>query len=95
MTSPSIVQPRASKRSEQALWRMFKRFSSKMFRTAPSDRDAYFDRETVEESEPCLLGHVALASDHGAPVIFQDVVHSKGTREADCDEQSSFRGPIE
>ena len=32
---------------------------------------------------------------NGAPVLFQDVVHSKGTREADCDEQSSFRGPLE
>jgi hypothetical protein len=31
----------------------------------------------------------------GPPVIFQDVVHSNGTREADCDEQSSFRGAIE
>jgi hypothetical protein len=30
-----------------------------------------------------------------APVLFQDVVHSIGTREADCDEQSSFRGQIE
>src|SRR5438046_430793 len=30
-----------------------------------------------------------------APVIFQDVVHSIGTREADCDEQSSFRGKTE
>ena len=25
-------------------------------------------------------------------MIFQEVVHSIGTREADCDEQSSFRG---
>src|SRR5579864_4575176 len=31
----------------------------------------------------------------GLPVLFQDVVHSIGTREADCDEQSSFRGQIE
>src|ERR1035438_277239 len=31
----------------------------------------------------------------GAPVIFQDVVHSIGTREADCAEQSSFRGATE
>src|SRR5579864_8259406 len=31
----------------------------------------------------------------GPPVLFQDVVHSIGTREADCDEQSSFRGQIE
>jgi hypothetical protein len=30
-----------------------------------------------------------------APVIFQEVVHSIGTREADCDEQSSFRGQTE
>src|SRR5882757_3316830 len=36
-----------------------------------------------------------LALAGGAPVIFQDVVHSNGTREADCDEQSSFRGAIE
>jgi len=28
-------------------------------------------------------------------VIFQEVVHSIGTREADCDEQSSFRGQTE
>ena len=28
-------------------------------------------------------------------MIFQDVVHSIGTREADCDEQSSFRGETE
>ena len=31
----------------------------------------------------------------GCPRSFQEVVHSSGTREADCDEQSSFRGPIE
>src|SRR5271165_2934475 len=31
----------------------------------------------------------------GPPVIFQEVVHSIGTREADCDEQSSFRGTTE
>src|SRR5205807_9736543 len=31
----------------------------------------------------------------GPPVLFQDVVHSIGTREADCDEQYSFRGQIE
>src|SRR5208282_465796 len=31
----------------------------------------------------------------GLAVIFQDVVHSIGTREADCDEQSSFRGKTE
>ena len=31
----------------------------------------------------------------GVPVIFQDVVHSIGTGEADCDEQSSFRGQTE
>jgi len=31
----------------------------------------------------------------GPPVIFQDVVHSIGTGEADCDEQSSFRGQTE
>src|SRR5947209_15233359 len=29
------------------------------------------------------------------PVIFQEVVHSIRTREADCDEQSSFRGQTE
>ena len=29
------------------------------------------------------------------PVIFQEVVHSIGTREADCDGQSSFRGQTE
>jgi len=28
-------------------------------------------------------------------VIFQDVVHSIGTGEADCDEQSSFPGQTE
>jgi hypothetical protein len=31
----------------------------------------------------------------GPAVIFQDVVHSIGTGEADCDEQSSFRGQTE
>jgi hypothetical protein len=30
-----------------------------------------------------------------AAVIFQDAVHLIGTREADCAEQSSFRGTIE
>ena len=28
-------------------------------------------------------------------MIFQEVVHSIGTGEADCDEQSSFRGQTE
>ena len=32
---------------------------------------------------------------HGAPVIFQEVVHSIRTGEADCDEQSSFPGKTE
>jgi hypothetical protein len=31
----------------------------------------------------------------GLAVIFQEVVHSIRTGEADCDEQSSFRGKIE
>ncbi len=31
----------------------------------------------------------------GAPVIFQEVVHSIGTGEAVCVEQSSFRGQTE
>ncbi len=31
----------------------------------------------------------------GQAVICQDVVHSIGTREADCDEQSGFRGKTE
>src|SRR6202521_4439372 len=31
----------------------------------------------------------------GPAVIFQDVVHSIGTGEADCDEQSSFPGQTE
>src|SRR5579863_246699 len=31
----------------------------------------------------------------GPAVIFQEVVHSIGSREADCDEQSSFRGQTE
>ena len=32
---------------------------------------------------------------YGSPVIFQDVVHSIETGEADCDEQSSFPGRTE
>lgn len=31
----------------------------------------------------------------GLSVIFQDIVHSNGTREADCAEQSGFRGATE
>jgi hypothetical protein len=37
----------------------------------------------------------SMLSPGSVPVIFQEVVHSIGTREADCDEQSSFRGQIE
>jgi len=39
--------------------------------------------------------HLSKGAKGGAPVMFQDVVHSIGTREADCDEQSSFRGQTE
>jgi hypothetical protein len=34
-----------------------------------------------------VVSHVSKDGRHGAPVIFQEVVHSIGTREADCDEQ--------
>ena len=45
----------------------------------------------------CLNGtdHFDWTTNYGPPVIFQDVVHSIGTREADCGEQFSFRGTTE
>jgi predicted CXXCH cytochrome family protein len=45
------------------------------------------------EGHPVAGPNTALGE--GAPVIFQEVVHSIRTGEADCDEQSSFPGEIE
>jgi PAS domain S-box-containing protein len=61
------------------------------------------DRKRAEKEKQKLQDQLVLAQKvesigrlaGGAAVIFQEVVHSIGTGEADCDEQSSFRGQTE